>query len=46
MCLAVIGVFLGIAELLGQDNTPMAEMAAEYEVLTEQTEQMQQDERK
>jgi hypothetical protein len=46
MCLAVIGVFLGIAELLGQDNTPTAEMAAEYKVLTEQSEQMQQDERK
>jgi len=31
MCLAVIGVFLGIAEVLGQDNTPTAEMAAELQ---------------
>jgi uncharacterized protein DUF5677 len=34
MCLAVIGVFLGVAELLGQDNTPTGTMAAEYQALT------------
>src|SRR5712671_1552477 len=37
MCLAVIGVFLGVAELLGQDNTPTGTMAAEYKALTELT---------
>jgi Family of unknown function (DUF5677) len=35
MCLAVIGVFLGVADLLGQDNTPTSTMAAEYKALTE-----------
>ena len=37
MCLAVIGVFLGVADLLGQDNTPTGAMAAEYKALTERT---------
>ena len=37
MCLAVIGVFLGVGELLGQDNTPTGKMAAEYKALTERT---------
>jgi hypothetical protein len=37
ICLAVIGVFLGVGELLGQDNTPTGRMAAEYKVLTERT---------
>jgi len=37
MCLAVIGAFLGVGELLGQDNTPTREMAAEYKALTEST---------
>jgi hypothetical protein len=37
MCLAVIGVFLGVGELLGQDNTPTGEMAIEYKALTEIT---------
>jgi uncharacterized protein DUF5677 len=39
MCLAVIGVFLGVGELLGQDNTPTGKMAAEYKALTESTAQ-------
>jgi hypothetical protein len=39
MCLAVIGVFLGVGEVLGQDNAPTGRMAAEYKVLTESTEQ-------
>ena len=37
MCLAVIGVFLGVGELLGQDNEPTGKMAAEYKTLTERT---------
>jgi hypothetical protein len=37
MCLAVIGVFLGAGELLGQDNVPTGTMAAEYKALTERT---------
>ena len=37
MCLAVIGIFLGVADLLGQDNTPTSRMAAEYQALTERT---------
>jgi len=37
MCLAVIGVFLGVGELLGQDNAPTGKMAAEYKALTERT---------
>ena len=37
---AVIGVFLGVGKLLGQDNTPTEDMAAEYTVLTEHTGQM------
>jgi hypothetical protein len=32
MCLAVIGVFLGVGELLGQDHTPTGKLAAEYNV--------------
>ena len=36
-CLAVIGVFLGVGELLGQDNTPTGTIAAEYKALTELT---------
>jgi hypothetical protein len=39
MCLAVIGVFLGVGELLGQDNMPTGKMAAEYKALTESTAQ-------
>jgi hypothetical protein len=39
ICLAVIGVFLGVGELLEQDNTPTGKMAAEYKALTERTEQ-------
>ena len=35
MCLAVIGVFLGVGDLLGQDNVPTGKMAAEYKALTE-----------
>ena len=34
MCLAVIGVFLGVGDLLGQDNVPTGKMAAEYKALT------------
>ena len=37
---AVIGVFLGVGKLLGQDNKPTEDMAAEYTVLTEHTGQM------
>ncbi|MGH7174902.1 MAG: DUF5677 domain-containing protein, partial [Minisyncoccia bacterium] len=37
MCLAVIGVFLGVGELLGQDNGSTGKMAAEYKTLTERT---------
>ena len=37
LCLAVIGVFLGVGELLGQDNVPTGTMAAEYKTLTENT---------
>ncbi len=37
MCLAVIAVFLGVGELLGQDNEPTGKMAAEYKTLTERT---------
>jgi hypothetical protein len=37
MCLAVIGVFLGVGDLLGQDNVPTGRMAAEYKALTERT---------
>ena len=37
ICLAVIGVFLGVGELLGQDNTRTGKMAAEYTALTEHT---------
>lgn len=37
MCLAVIGVFMGVAELLGQDSTPTGKIAAEYAALTERT---------
>jgi Family of unknown function (DUF5677) len=37
MCLAVIGVFLGVGELLGQDNVTTGYMAAEYKALTERT---------
>ena len=40
LCLAVIGVFLGVGELLGQDNVPTGKMAAEYKSLTERTGQM------
>jgi hypothetical protein len=29
MCLAVIGVFFGVGDLLGQDNTPTGKLAAE-----------------
>lgn len=39
MCLAVIGVFLGVADLLGQDTMPTTAMAAEYKTLTELSEQ-------
>ena len=37
MCLAVVGVFLGVADLLGQDSTPTGALAAEYKTLTERT---------
>lgn len=37
ICLAVITVFLGVGELLGQDNTPTGKIAAEYKMLTERT---------
>ena len=37
MCLAVVGVFLGVGELLGQDNVPTGKMAAEYKTLTQRT---------
>lgn len=37
MCLAVIGVFLGVGDLLGQDNAATSTMAAEYKTLTERT---------
>jgi hypothetical protein len=40
ICLAVIGVFLGVAELLGQDSRPTDMMAAEYKMLTEDSSQM------
>jgi hypothetical protein len=40
LCLAVIGVFLGVAELLEQDTTPTGKMAAEYQALTERSGQM------
>jgi hypothetical protein len=40
MCLAVIGVFLGVSDLLGQDSTPTGALAAEYRALTERTSQM------
>lgn len=35
MSLAVITVFLGVGELLGQDNVSIGQMAAEYTALTE-----------
>ena len=35
--LAVIGVFLGVGDLLGQDNVSTGKMAAEYKALTERT---------
>jgi hypothetical protein len=37
LCLAVIGVFFGVGDLLGQENTPTGTMAAEYTTLTEHT---------
>jgi len=37
MSLAIIGVFLGVGDLLGQENAPTGEMAAEYKALTERT---------
>jgi hypothetical protein len=37
MCLAVIGVFFGVGELVGQDDEPTGGMAAEYMALTEHT---------
>jgi hypothetical protein len=37
MCLAVIGVFFGVAELLGQANAPISRMAAEYQEVSKQT---------
>jgi Family of unknown function (DUF5677) len=42
--LAVIGVFLGVAELLEQDTSPTGTMAAEYQALTVRSGQMQGDE--
>ena len=36
-CLAVIGVFLGVGEVLGQDTRPTGTMAAEYKTLTERS---------
>ncbi|HEY6861965.1 MAG TPA: DUF5677 domain-containing protein [Pseudolabrys sp.] len=40
LALAVLSVFLGVGELLGQDNVPAGKMAAEYKSLTERTGQM------
>jgi hypothetical protein len=40
MCLAIIGVFLGVADLLRQDYTATSTMAAEYKALTERTREM------
>jgi Family of unknown function (DUF5677) len=37
MCLAVIGVLLGVGDLLEQDNTSTGTMAAEYKMLTKLT---------
>jgi len=37
MCLAVITVFLGVSDLLGQDSVPTGKIAAEYKTLTERT---------
>lgn len=37
MCLAVITVFLGVVELLGQDNATTQMIAAEFKALTERT---------
>jgi hypothetical protein len=37
MCLAVISVFLGVGDILKQDNTQTGTMAAEYKALTERT---------
>jgi hypothetical protein len=36
-CLAVIGVFLGVGEVLGQDTRPTGTMAAEYKTLIERS---------
>jgi hypothetical protein len=40
MCLAVIGVFLGVADLSGKDYAATRTMAAEYKTLTERTREM------
>ena len=37
MCLAVLGVFLGVGELVGSDNVEASKMAAEYQELTKLT---------
>lgn len=34
LCLAVIGVIVGVGELLGNDNTEIGKLAAEYQELT------------
>jgi hypothetical protein len=39
LCLSVIAVFLGVGDLLAQDNTPAGTMASEFKALTECTEQ-------
>jgi len=40
MCLAVLGVFFGVGDLLGQDDSPLGAMAAEYQELTEMSADM------
>ena len=40
MCLAVIAVFLGVGDLLGQDNSPSGTIAAEFKTLAERSSQM------
>lgn len=34
MCLAVLGVFFGVGDLLGHDNRPIGKMGAKYQELT------------
>ena len=39
MCLAVIAVFLGVGDLLGQDNSPSGTIEAEFKTLAERSSQ-------